>query len=277
MIYIAKRMQDTPEPRADARRGRLRPHLHPDRRGQHAARDAPRSGSRSWPRSSSSSGSRTCSATSRCRRTRTRRSTSSASSFPAFALYAATANLSVPLVLTLVVWFVYQVEGIRRHGLRQVPQGLAPGGRDRRRRGPDLLHRGDLAVRADHLALGATVRQHPRRPPADPVHGRRAGGAARASRRSAGSRCRWRSPSSCSRSAWSPRSRPSSSPRSRPSTSARQPPEATKEDPMDLAVLHSQSHRRPTRPTASRRSPSASAPASARSAPASASATSSAR
>jgi F-type H+-transporting ATPase subunit a len=32
---------------------------------------------------------------------------------PAFSLYAATANLSIPLVLTLTVFVLYQVEGIR--------------------------------------------------------------------------------------------------------------------------------------------------------------------
>jgi F-type H+-transporting ATPase subunit a len=36
---------------------------------------------------------------------------------PSFALYAATANISVPLVLTLVVWISYHVEGIRTHGV----------------------------------------------------------------------------------------------------------------------------------------------------------------
>jgi F-type H+-transporting ATPase subunit a len=36
---------------------------------------------------------------------------------PTLALYAATANLSIPLVLTLVVWFSYHVEGIRAKGL----------------------------------------------------------------------------------------------------------------------------------------------------------------
>jgi F-type H+-transporting ATPase subunit a len=36
--------------------------------------------------------------------------------FPSFAIYAATANLSVPLVLTLIVWFSYQVEGVRAKG-----------------------------------------------------------------------------------------------------------------------------------------------------------------
>ena len=35
---------------------------------------------------------------------------------PAFALYAATANLSIPLVLTLVVWGAYHVEGVRAKG-----------------------------------------------------------------------------------------------------------------------------------------------------------------
>lgn len=35
---------------------------------------------------------------------------------PSFALYAATANISVPLVLTLVVWIAYNAEGVRKHG-----------------------------------------------------------------------------------------------------------------------------------------------------------------
>jgi F-type H+-transporting ATPase subunit a len=35
---------------------------------------------------------------------------------PSLALYAATANLSIPLVLTLVVWFSYHIEGIRAKG-----------------------------------------------------------------------------------------------------------------------------------------------------------------
>ena len=48
--------------------------------------------------------------------------------FPAFALYAATANLSVPLVLTLAVFFIYQFEGIRRHGLVKYLKGWLPAG-----------------------------------------------------------------------------------------------------------------------------------------------------
>ena len=35
---------------------------------------------------------------------------------PSLAFYAATANLSIPLVLTIVVWFSYHVEGIRAKG-----------------------------------------------------------------------------------------------------------------------------------------------------------------
>jgi len=36
---------------------------------------------------------------------------------PSFAIYAATANIAIPLVLTLVVWLSYHVEGIRAKGL----------------------------------------------------------------------------------------------------------------------------------------------------------------
>jgi F-type H+-transporting ATPase subunit a len=50
---------------------------------------------------------------------------------PALALYAATANLSIPLVLTLMVWFTYQVEGIRAKGFlgyfrSWIPSGTPP-------------------------------------------------------------------------------------------------------------------------------------------------------
>jgi F-type H+-transporting ATPase subunit a len=48
--------------------------------------------------------------------------------FPAFALYAATANLSIPLVLTLTVFILYQAEGIRRHGLVKYLKGWLPAG-----------------------------------------------------------------------------------------------------------------------------------------------------
>jgi F-type H+-transporting ATPase subunit a len=51
---------------------------------------------------------------------------------PQFAIYAATANISVTLVLTLVVWFAYNIQGIRAQGLRKyfaswIPAGT-PGG-----------------------------------------------------------------------------------------------------------------------------------------------------
>jgi F-type H+-transporting ATPase subunit a len=47
---------------------------------------------------------------------------------PTFAIYAATANLSIPLVLTLVVWFSYHVEGIRERGLRTYLASWLPPG-----------------------------------------------------------------------------------------------------------------------------------------------------
>ena len=48
---------------------------------------------------------------------------------PSFALYAATANISIPLTLTLIVWFSYHVEGVRAKGffgyLRSwIPEGV---------------------------------------------------------------------------------------------------------------------------------------------------------
>lgn len=47
---------------------------------------------------------------------------------PSLALYAATANLSIPLVLTLVVWFSYHVEGIRHKGFVSYFKGWVPSG-----------------------------------------------------------------------------------------------------------------------------------------------------
>ena len=49
---------------------------------------------------------------------------------PSFALYAATANLSVPLVLALVVFVAYNVEGIRAKGVRGYLESLIPAGID---------------------------------------------------------------------------------------------------------------------------------------------------
>jgi F-type H+-transporting ATPase subunit a len=47
---------------------------------------------------------------------------------PTFALYAATANISVPLVLTLIVWFSYHVEGIRAKGVVGYLKSWVPAG-----------------------------------------------------------------------------------------------------------------------------------------------------
>src|SRR3954453_13879437 len=47
---------------------------------------------------------------------------------PSFGLYAATANISVTLVLTLVVWIAYHVEGIRAKGLVGYLKSWVPAG-----------------------------------------------------------------------------------------------------------------------------------------------------
>jgi F-type H+-transporting ATPase subunit a len=47
---------------------------------------------------------------------------------PSFSLYAATANLSIPLVLALLVFISYTVEGIRAKGPIGYLKGLVPGG-----------------------------------------------------------------------------------------------------------------------------------------------------
>jgi len=47
---------------------------------------------------------------------------------PGFAIYAATANISIPLVLTLVVWIAYHVEGIRAKGFIKYFKSWVPAG-----------------------------------------------------------------------------------------------------------------------------------------------------
>jgi F-type H+-transporting ATPase subunit a len=47
---------------------------------------------------------------------------------PSLAIYAATANISIPLVLTLVVFVSYNVEGIRAHGVIGYLKTFVPGG-----------------------------------------------------------------------------------------------------------------------------------------------------
>jgi F-type H+-transporting ATPase subunit a len=47
---------------------------------------------------------------------------------PAFAIYAATANVSVPLVLALVVFIAYNVEGVRAKGVGGYLKSLVPQG-----------------------------------------------------------------------------------------------------------------------------------------------------
>jgi F-type H+-transporting ATPase subunit a len=47
---------------------------------------------------------------------------------PSLALYAATANISIPLTLTLMVWFLYHYEGVRAKGFVPYLRGWVPAG-----------------------------------------------------------------------------------------------------------------------------------------------------
>jgi F-type H+-transporting ATPase subunit a len=47
---------------------------------------------------------------------------------PSLAIYAATANLSIPLALTLVVWIAYHVEGVRVKGFVGFTKSFVPPG-----------------------------------------------------------------------------------------------------------------------------------------------------
>ena len=47
---------------------------------------------------------------------------------PQFALYAATANISIPLALSLMVWFAYHIEGIRVQGVSGYFKSWIPAG-----------------------------------------------------------------------------------------------------------------------------------------------------
>jgi F-type H+-transporting ATPase subunit a len=58
---------------------------------------------------------------------------------PSFALYAATANISVPLALTLVVWILYHVEGIRAKGPIGYLKSWVPAGVEGPAAGPIFL------------------------------------------------------------------------------------------------------------------------------------------
>ena len=47
---------------------------------------------------------------------------------PSFAIYSATANFSVPIVLTLIVWFSYHIEGIKARGVVGYFKSFIPAG-----------------------------------------------------------------------------------------------------------------------------------------------------
>jgi F-type H+-transporting ATPase subunit a len=58
---------------------------------------------------------------------------------PSFAIYAATANISIPLALSLMVWITYHVVGIRRQGLAKYFASWVPAGVEGFAKGPIFL------------------------------------------------------------------------------------------------------------------------------------------
>ena len=76
-------------------------------------------------------------------------------SVPAFQIYAATANVSIPLVLALIVWIAYNVEGIRAKGVVGYTKSMIPPGL----KGPILILIFPLEVVSHFLRLiSLTVR-----------------------------------------------------------------------------------------------------------------------
>ena len=74
---------------------------------------------------------------------------------PSFALYAATANVSVPLVLAIVTFVAFNVEGVRAHGPIGYVKSLIPAGIS----GPILILIGPLEVISVFMRLiSLTVR-----------------------------------------------------------------------------------------------------------------------
>jgi F-type H+-transporting ATPase subunit a len=68
---------------------------------------------------------------------------------PSFALYAATANISVPLVLALIVFIAFNVEGLRAHGPIGYVKSLIPTGVH----GPMLILIGPLEIISNFMRL----------------------------------------------------------------------------------------------------------------------------
>jgi F-type H+-transporting ATPase subunit a len=68
---------------------------------------------------------------------------------PSFALYAATANISVPLVLALVVFILFNWEGLRAHGPIGYVKSLIPAGVH----GPMLILIGPLEIISNFMRL----------------------------------------------------------------------------------------------------------------------------
>jgi F-type H+-transporting ATPase subunit a len=76
-------------------------------------------------------------------------------SVPAFQIYAATANVSIPLVLALIVFFAFNIEGVRAKGFWGYTKSMIPAGLH----GPILIMIFPLEILSNFLRLiSLTVR-----------------------------------------------------------------------------------------------------------------------
>ena len=184
MVYVARRMQARPNRVQTA----VEIALHPDARQHHAREHGRQDGGEVVPVHRDAvpvhlvlEPDRLHPAADHTRE----RSTLFGLEIPTFAIYAATANVSVPLVARADRLHLVHVEGIRAKGVGGYLKSLIPAGVTGAMAALHLRARAALELHADHLALRTSLRQHARRPPDHPVHGRRPGGPARASPASA--------------------------------------------------------------------------------------------
>ena len=98
---------------------------------------------------------------------------------PSLQIYAADTNVAFPLILALGVFIIFNYEGVKHHGPIGYVKSLMPGGVTGPIVGLIFPHRDPVELPAPGLADRATVGEPARRPPADRVHGRRAGRARR--------------------------------------------------------------------------------------------------
>ena len=96
--------------------------------------------------------------------------------WPSFQIYAADTNVAFPLILALLVFILFTYEGFRAHGFFGFFKSLLPPGLHGPMAAVIFVDRAAVLLPAADLADRPALGQPARRPHADRVHGRRAGG-----------------------------------------------------------------------------------------------------